>query len=124
VRQNELKQNYEGKIKLHQEQLTAKEGQLTEQKLQAMLVEITNQIGAFRQEMAAKEQVGQAEQRAAAAPAEVGQKLEQAVAQLAEGQQAMMQAIVAVAKMAGAEREAEIFVGQDGRKRSRSRIVQ
>ncbi len=42
---------------------------------------------------------------------------------LARSQEQLMQAVEQVARIAGAEREAEIFIGPDGKKRSRSRTV-
>jgi hypothetical protein len=42
---------------------------------------------------------------------------------MADGQQAMMEAIAQVAKMAGADRESEIMIGPDGRKKARSKLV-
>ena len=50
-------------------------------------------------------------------------EMAKAIQALAANQQALMQAVQQVAEVAGAEREAELFVGADGKKRSRSRII-
>lgn len=127
VRQNELQRNYEGKLQQQKQHLAAKDAQLTEEKLQGIVQQITGQIAAVQQEMAANEQMrAEREKMQQQQPAEseqLVQQIGQALIQLSQGQEAILSAIAQVAELASADREAEIYIGQDGKKRSRSRLI-
>jgi hydroxylamine reductase (hybrid-cluster protein) len=55
--------------------------------------------------------------------AEATDKSAQVLDALAKGQQAMMEALTQIAKIVSADRESELSVGPDGKKKARSRVV-
>jgi hypothetical protein len=130
-RTGDLKADYRGKadlmkgemLKMQDQNILAQVQQMIQQgqrQMEQMLNGAKTEFGASQKVLAAKEQTAAAR---AEAPMQVAQQFEQALAALAQNQAQMMQAIQQVAALAGAEREAELIIGPDGRKRSRSRVV-
>jgi len=130
-REQQLQADYRGKTemlkgevsKMQDQNILAQVQQMLQQgktELAQMLQGAKTEMGATQKVMAAKEQTADAR---AQAPIQAASQVEAALQALAENQAAMMQAIQQVAQLAGAEREAELIVGPDGRKRSRSRVV-
>lgn len=130
-RENELKQDHAAKAGMMKEQMSKMQDQQLLAQIQQMIAgfkqEISQTLAGVKQEQAAQQQVAKAQQDAVAAkadaPMQAFEQVNAALTALAENQSAMMQALQQVAQMAGAEREAELVVGPDGVKRSRSRIV-
>ena len=130
-REVQLQSDYRGKVdlvkgemsKMQDQNILAQVQQMLaqgKQELAQMLQGAKTELGASQKVMTAKEQAADAK---AQAPMQMMDQMTAALTALAENQSAMMQAVQQVAQLAGAEREAELIVGPDGKKRSRSRVV-
>lgn len=144
TQKNALQMDYANKAAMQKEQVTKMQDQLVVQQLQAAIQqgqqqmqaqidqlrqEVQQALAMFGEKMNASQQVSAAKQEVAAARTEQkavqsGGQLESALTALIQNQGAVMDALKQVASLAGAEREAELYVGPDGKKRSRSRVIQ
>lgn len=130
-REQQLQSDYRGKVDIMKGEMSRMQDQnilaqvqqtvdQAQQQIQQLIQGAKTEIGASQQVAAAKAQTADAK---AQAPTQMMDQMVAALTALAENQSAMMQAVQEVAKLAGAEREAELMVGPDGKKRSRSRVV-
>jgi hypothetical protein len=124
LQKHQMQTDYTGKLQMQQQQAAAKEQQLKDKMLQD---QVGQMFQAHQQKVEGLVQpLMQSITEMQAAEQEDDMKIDESskvIKALADNQAAMMQAIQQVAAVAGAEREAEIFVGPDGKKRSRSRVV-
>lgn len=109
LREHLLTTDYNGKMRLQQEQALKREQALKDKMMKDEIMRMIQQHTAAM------------EQQKAAVPDLSG--LEAALQQLASSQTALMEGMDKLTRLVMAEREAEIFIGPDGKKRSRSRIV-
>jgi hypothetical protein len=124
LQKHQMQTDYTGKLQLQQQQAAGREQQLKDKLLQG---EVTRLFQDHQQKVESTVQpLLQSVQQMQAEKEDDEMKLgelSELVKSLAENQAAMMKAIQQVAQLAAAEREAEIYVGPDGKKRSRSRVV-
>lgn len=131
AQQFQAKTDYQGKITMAKQQNDQTQQQLASKELQGLQQQIAAMIDGWRQEVAAGDEKRKLEQEKAAAEEKDDEGLRPMVEQLAAGQMALQEAMVGLAKevkevarLAGAERESELIIGPDGKKRARSRILQ
>lgn len=124
IRENELRNDYTGKMRLQQEQFGQKERKLRETVLRGELEALLKQHQQQMQgALAGVQKPLQESQTKFDEIMSLFAENARAIQALAQGQAGLMDAIREVARIAAADREAELFIGKDGRKRSRSRIV-
>lgn len=125
IREHTLRNDYNGKMQLQMQQAADRERQIKERLLKEQVGGLLQQHKSYVEGVAQK-----VEQSLAAVEKEDSMKVEKLAQLMAENQKSVTDAITAlaqqiqqVARLAAADREAEIFIGPDGKKRSRSRVV-
>jgi hypothetical protein len=103
----------------HSQQVQDLQGKMAEQTMGTQMQEHQNQMNQMLQQMQ------QIHQEITASEEEDGSEEEKSAVleELVKSQQMLMQAVAQLAQVVGADRETEVVMGPDGKKRGRSRVV-
>lgn len=132
IEKNTIKQDYQGKMQLQQQQsqqkLQDKDTQLQEANVKGMMDQYAAGAQQLQQQIKMLEQrmteMAQMEQRDEAEESAAQQRHEQLLQALMQNQQQMAEAIQQLLKAQRATRETQLLVGPDGSKRSVSRMLE
>jgi hypothetical protein len=129
--EHQMKTDYQGKMQMRDQQMAQKEQSFAQQQAQLKDQMLQDQIGQMFQQhqsqmeqmMQQMSQVMQERDTVEAAKEEKPDTEDQLLQQIAESQKMLLEGLAQLVQVVSAERETEVVVGADGRKRGRSRIV-